>query len=351
MVDRPRLLITGGAGFIGRSTVRLAVKKGYHVTVLDNFVFANRAQARRAFGNSPSVELVDGDTRNFDLMKKLVSRSDHVIHLAAASSFIMHVENDLEVSNYTMMGFKTIWEAMRLDGRIKKGVWASTSAVYEERPEDEPRVPFHEGLSIHPPDSKAGCKWWCEQEAQRYSDNFGITSVAFRPFSVYGVGEHTKKGYANVTSLFTWAMMKGHQPTVWAPGTQTRDFIFVEDAARAFLMAVENDKLPTTALNLGYGIEHSFLDVIEIIGQELGVKPEPVFKGVPIDIYARRLWADMTKTKELLGFTPEVDLREGIRRIIKTAEKLSPKTWEEFELENAQHYCDKLDKPALTPVV
>ncbi len=330
------VLVTGAAGFIGRSVVRRLVEHGYAVVGLDNFSFSNETQIPQ----HRRIEWVNGDTRNSTLMGNLVARVDHVIHLAAPSSFIMHEEDDLAACNFTMMGFKTVMEAVRRRGNMKKIVWASTSAVYEEWAK-EPRVPFHEGLAINPPDSKAGCKWWCEQEAARYSNRYGITSVAFRPFSVYGVGEHTKLGYANVTSLFSWALMGGHELVLWGDGTQTRDFIFVEDAARAFVDAMEKS-LPTCVLNLGFGKEHTFNQVVEIAASQLKVEPRVRYVEVPIQIYAYRLWADMTLCEKMLGFKPRVTLEDGIAHIIDATEGLDPAVRAQLQLDVQQHYFEKL---------
>lgn len=332
------VLVTGAAGFIGRSLVRLLAEDGYKVIALDNFRFANQGQ----IVDHPNIEWVTGDTRDRELVFPLVARVDKVVHLAAPSSFLMHEEDDIEATMFTVVGFKTVMEAMRKAG-VKKIVWASTSAVYEEWAK-HPRVPFHEELSINPPDSKAGWKFACELEARRYANRYGLTCVAFRPFSVYGVGEHTKKGYANVTSLFAWAMMAGHQPIIWGDGTQTRDFIFVEDVARAFKMALEKDDLPTTEINLGFGEEHTFLDVINILKEELGVNPEPIFVDVPIQIYAMRLWADTKKAEQLLGFKPQITLREGIRRIIEATRALPEDLRTQLALDLQQHYFERLEK-------
>lgn len=329
------VLVTGAAGFIGRSVVKILLERGYHVLGLDNFSFSNEDQVLR----DPRITWYTGDTRDFGLMRGLVNRADHVIHLAAPSSFIMHEEDDLSACNFTMMGFKTLMEAVRAEKK-KKVVWASTSAVYEEWGK-APRVPFHEDLPLDPPDSKAGCKHWCEQEAWRYHNRYGINFVAFRPFSVYGVGEHTKLGYANVTSLFTWAMMGGNHPVVWGDGMQTRDFIFVEDVARAFVDAMEKD-VPSVALNLGFGKEHTFNDVIDIASKQLGFDAKPTYVDVPIQIYAQRLWADTTLIEKVLGFKPHVTLEEGIERIIRATNELPQRVREKLNLDIQQMYFEKL---------
>lgn len=331
------ILVTGAAGFIGRSLVSMLADKGYRVMALDNFRFSNEDQIPR----HANITWITGDTRDFGLVSRLVESADGIIHLAAPSSFLMHEENDLEASGFTLMGYKTLMEAAKKHGH-RKVVWASTSAVYEEW-QKEPRVPFHEDLAINPPDSKAGCKWWCEQEAERYRTRYGIEYVAFRPFSVYGVGEHTKLGYANVTSLFTWAMMAGQHPVVWGDGTQTRDFIFVEDVARAFVMALEND-VPSGAYNLGYGVETRFNTVIEIAAQQLGFDAKPQYVDFELQIYALRLWADIKKAKELLGFEAQISLEEGIARIIQATNELPQEVRSKLNLGMQQMYYEGLPR-------
>jgi UDP-glucose 4-epimerase len=322
-----QLLVTGGAGFIGRTLVRKLVDAGHRVDALDNFSFS---QSHQTFEH-PNLKWHDGDTRNFSLVKQLVDGKDAVMHLAAPSSFLMHEEDDLGACSFTLMGYKTVMEAVRRCG-VRKVVWASTSAVYEGNP-----VPYDEGMALRPPDSKAGCKHWCELEARRYSERYGITSIGMRPFSVYGRGEDSKRGYANVISLFAWAMMHGERPEVWGDGKQTRDYIYVTDAADAFIRALEAD-IPTQQLNVGTGIETTFNDVIRMIAEELGIEANPTYVPVPIRIYAERLWADMTQAQSVLGFRPKVTLREGIRDVINYARSLS----DPRALAGHQHYWQGL---------
>jgi len=328
-----KVLVTGGAGFIGRSLVRMLADKGYQVTSLDK----SRATNQKKPFEHENVEWIAGDTRDWDLVSSVVQGKDAVIHLAASSSFLMHEENDLEACNYTLLGFKTVMEAIRKYG-IPKIVWASTSAVYERNP-----VPYHEKMPLNPPDSKAGCKIFCEQEAHRYSERYGIKCIGMRPFSVYGVGEHSKRGYANVVSLFSWAMLDNRRPVLWGDGSQTRDYIFVEDAAQAFVLALEKD-LETQELNVGYGEETTFNEVVNIINQELQTDLEPIYVPVPIKIYAERLWADMTTAKKVLGFEPKISIREGIKRVINFSRSLP----NSLELSEMQHYY--LTLPFLNPV-
>ena len=318
-----KILVTGGSGFIGRSLVKLLAEKGYRVTSLDK----TGARTQKIVFNHENVEWVSGDTRDWTLIDSLVKGKDAVIHLAASSSFLMHEENDLDACTYTLIGFKSVMEAMKKRG-TPKIVWASTSAVYEGN-----ELPYHEKMTLNPPDSKAGCKIFCEQEARRYSDRYGIQCIGMRPFSVYGVGEHSKGGYANVISLFAWAMLKNKRPVVWGDGSQTRDFIFVEDAAKGFLAALEKN-LGTQELNLGTGKETSFNQIIQIINEELDTNLDPIYVPVPIKIYANRLLADISQMKQALDFSPLVSVREGIKKVLNFARDQIDSS----NLEKNQHY-------------
>lgn len=325
------LLVTGAAGFIGRTLVKQLAESGYCLDALDSFRFSNRNQIYR----HKNIRWVEGDTRDWNLISELVEGKQAIIHLAAPPSFLMHEENDLEACEFTLMGFKTIMEAAKKHG-IKKVVWASTSAVYERN-----QVPYHEEMLLNPPDSKAGCKLFCEQEARRYSERYGITCIGLRPFSVYGIGEHTKGGYANIVSLFTWAIMHGAEPVIWGDGSQTRDFIFVEDAATFFKKALEST-IPTQELNVGSGTEYSFNEVVQTIAKLLNKKIKPHYVPIPIKIYAHRLWADMRKTEALLNFKSTIDLVQGIEKIIAATKALNSEM-----LSNKQHYYLSLSTAAI----
>ena len=135
--------------------------------------------------------------------------------------------------------------------------------------------------------------------------------------------------------------MGGQRPVIWGDGKQTRHFIYVEDAARAFVDAMEKD-LPTCELNLGFGKEHTFNDVLRIVGKQLGVTPKPIHVDVPIQIYAYRLLADMKKTRKVLGFKPKITLEEGVRRILEAARALPPGTFKKLQLDLQQKYFEQV---------
>lgn len=326
------ILVTGGAGFIGRNMIRGMIDDGYVITSLDSYKIGGRRHIPADIREH--VEWVEGDTRDLGLLNKLVGGKDAVVHLAAPSSFLMYEEDPVDGASVTTHGFLNVLESMRRNG-VGKLVYASTSAVYEGNP-----VPYDEGMGINPPDLKALSKKWNEEVARQYSQRYGITAIGMRPFSVYGHDEFSKGGYANVISLFTWAVLHGETPVVWGSGEQTRDFIYVEDAGRAFRTALESD-LPTQEFNVGTGIETTFNEVLRLIGLELGEPIEPEHVDVPIAIYAERLWADVTRAENVLGFRHEIDVREGIRRVL-AATRRAQEAGVSSELRGAQMYFETL---------
>jgi nucleoside-diphosphate-sugar epimerase len=225
----------------------------------------------------------------------------------------MYKEDPIDSTIDTIQIFLTLMEAMK-KYNVKKIVHASTSAVYEGN-----ALPYRETLPIRPPELKSLSKQMNEEIGNIYASSYGITSIALRPMSVYGDDESIKGGYANVISLFVWAMVGGRIPIVWGDGNQTRDFIHTDDAAEVFCLALEKD-IPTQPLNVGTGIETSFNQVIENINSLRKTQIKPEYVPVPINIYARRLLSDNSSVKNVLGFEPKISVREGIQRVITYAE-------------------------------
>ena len=244
--------------------------------------------------------------KNQETVLKAVQDKDVVVHLAAGSSFLMYEKRPTYETVNVIHSFLNILEAVRKYG-VGRLVYASTSAVYEG---NDP--PYHEDMALRPPDHKALAKKVAEEMADLYGRRYGIKTIGVRPFSVYGVGEADKKGFANVISLFSWAMLSGNRPVVWGDGNQTRDFIYVDDVAEMFHeCAVGNINVPV--VNAGTGVETSFNQVITILNQFLCTDLAPVYVPVAVDIYAKRLLAD-TSVQERHGFKAETDVQHGIQK-------------------------------------
>ncbi|MGB3438679.1 MAG: NAD-dependent epimerase/dehydratase family protein [Actinophytocola sp.] len=332
MPSRANVLVTGGAGFIGRNLIAQMVHDGYTITALDNYKIGGKEYLADEIRDQ--VNWVEGDSRDYGLVAELTKGKDGIIHLAAPSSFLMYEEDPTDGASVTTQGFLNILEAVRRND-VGKLVYASTSAVYEGNP-----VPYTEDMTLAPPDLKALSKKWNEEAARQYSERYGITAIGMRPFSVYGHGEFSKGGYANVISLFVWAALSGKTPVVWGNGQQTRDFIYVTDTARAFQLALEKD-LPTQEFNVGIGLETTFNRTLQLIGEELDVELAAEYVPTPIGIYAERLWADTRKAENVLGFHPSVTVEEGVRRVIESAREAKER-WP--ELSTQQMYFETLPR-------
>ena len=135
--------------------------------------------------------------------------------------------------------------------------------------------------------------------------------------------------------------MGGNNPVVWGDGKQTRDFIYVTDVAKAFVLAMESD-INTDVFNLGFGIEHTFNDVINIASKQLNTAANPIFVDVPIQIYAHRLWADTNKIESVLKFKPEISLESGIQKIIQATNNLPKSLIDDLKLFDQQMYFEGL---------
>lgn len=311
-----RVLVTGGAGLIGRRVALKLVERGYDTYVYDSMQLGSIKEFRTL---ADRIHVIKGDIRDFSSLKKVLKRVDQVLHLSAPSSFLMYEERPIESTVTTYVGFLNLMEAMRKSNK-KRLVFASTSAVYEGL-----ETPWREDMNCSPPDLKALSKLHNEQIARQYAERHGIKSIALRPASVYGVGEYTKKGYANVISLFVWAMLNGERPIVWGNGSQDRDFIYVDDCAELATAALQFNWGRQTndfeIFNVGTGISTSFNDIIRIINKRLGTNLDPVYVKVPIPIYATSVLTDVTKAKQLLHWEPNVAVEEGVGKIIENARR------------------------------
>lgn len=308
-----RVLVTGGNGFIGRLVVARLLDEGHAVTVLDR---AQGGQDRARPPRAASATVIHGDTREADAVLEAVDDQDVVIHLAAGSSFLMYERQPVWETNGAVAGFHNVLDAAVRVG-VARIVYASTSAVYEGND-----VPYRETMELHPPDLKAMAKKFNEELAELYQERYGIATLGLRPFSVYGVSEGVKGPYANVASLFAWAMAAGRSPVVWGSGEQTRDFVNVDDVADAFVLAARADS--TGVANVGTGREASFLDIITILNDALGTSLDAEHVDVPIDVYAQRLLADPRHAEASLGFRAKVAIEQGIHELVAHARTIPP---------------------------
>ena len=303
-----KVLVTGAAGHIGSKMTRLLLNEGHEIVVLDNLSFGSRENIKDLEGK---ITWVQGDMRKLEDVMKAMDGVDIVNHQGGPSSMLMYVDDPVDRTYSTVIGFLNIMEAMRKFD-VKKIVYASSGGVYEGNP-----CPHHENLPLNPPDLKALVKKFVEDMARLYNTQYGIKTVGIRPFMVYGDNEKSKGDYASTISLFVWMMLRKEDPTVWSDGEQKRDFIHVDDVVRAYRLAMEKDFPHAEVFNAGTGVETSMNQVIRIINEYLGTSYKSIYVPPKLPVYTKRSLADPTKAEKLLGFKADINVREGIARVIK----------------------------------
>jgi UDP-glucose 4-epimerase len=303
-----RVLVTGGAGFIGSHLVEALVERGEEVVALDNF-FLGRRENLAPFLRE--VELVRGSVMDAGLLRRITKGVDLIFHQAAASSSPMFLKDLEGAVSVNVVGFLRLLEAARESG-VGRVVHASTSSIYGSNP-----VPWREDMRVEPPNFYAASKLACEHLGRLYSLEHGVETVALRYMSVYGPREKSKGEYANLVSQFLWWMEEGKRPVVWGDGRQTRDLVYVRDVVRANLLAARAKRVSGEVINVGTGRETSLNELVEILNRMLGTDLKPRYVRIPVKNYIFRQRADLRKARRLLGYRPEYTLEEGIREILR----------------------------------
>lgn len=300
-VDNARLLVTGGAGFIG-SNLANHLAADNEVFVVDDCYLGTPENL------SPDVEFIDASVLDDDLPTDV----DVVFHLAALSSYAMHEENPRDGTRVNVEGFVNVVEQARKDG-CETVVYASTSSIYGSRTEPSP-----ETMDVTVNTGYEASKRARECYAEYFSNHYDITAAGMRFFSVYqgydGAEEH-KDEYANVIAQFADDIVNRQSPELYGDGTQTRDFTHVDDVVRALVLAAEHEL--DGIYNVGTGERYSFNRIVELLNEELGtdVEPKYVENPIPDSVYVHDTCADSSKLQEETGWMPRISLPEGIRRV------------------------------------
>lgn len=300
-MEQARILVTGGAGFIG-SNIANELAKRNDVIAIDDCYLGHPENL------TDDVEFSERSVLDNDLPTNV----DVVIHLAALSSYGMHEDNSTQGTRVNVEGFVNVVEQAQQDG-CETVVYASTSSIYGSQTE-----PSSENMEVMASTAYEASKLARERYAEYFSTHHNISMCGLRLFSVYqgydGAEEH-KDEYANVIAQFADNIARGHPPELYDDGTQTRDFIYIRDVVRAFEMAAKHEL--DGIYNIGTGRRVSFNELVKMLNEELGtdIKPEYVENPIPDDIYIRDTCADSTKFTNATGWNPEIPLETGLKRV------------------------------------
>ena len=303
-----KILVTGGAGFIGSHIVEQALQRGDGVRVLDNFSTGRRENLERLHGD---LEVLEGDLRDPRMVKEAVQGIELVFHQAAFISVPRSMQEPETCFAINVAGTVALLEAARQAG-VRRVVLASSTAVYG----DTDVFPTPEETPLQPLSPYAVSKHVNELYAALYTRALGLPVVALRYFNVYGPRQRPDSEYAAAIPIFVRLLVTDQPLTIFGDGKQTRDFIFVADVACANLLAAESDQAAGEAINICTGSEITMLDLLEQLS-ELAPRggPEVIFAPPrPGDIY--RSVGSPDKAERLLGFRAATPLAEGLKQTL-----------------------------------
>jgi nucleoside-diphosphate-sugar epimerase len=302
-----RFLVTGGAGFIGSNIAAHLAEEGDQVRILDNFSSGRRDNIE---GLPDSVEVIEGDVRDYWTVAKAVDGIDYVLHQAALPSVPRSVENPLTSNAVNIDGTLNVLEAAKNAG-VKKLVFASSSSVYGESEE----LPKHEEMSPSPLSPYAVTKITCEYYCRVYWELYRFPTVSLRYFNIFGPHQDPASEYAAVVPKFITALLEDRPPTVYGDGEQSRDFTYIDNCVQANILAATNDQIVGAHFNVACGGQFTLNELLDklrmIIGVQIKAEYDPPRPG---DI--RHSFATIDKLSKF-GYQPLVGFEEGLRKTVE----------------------------------
>ena len=300
-MQNQRILVTGGAGFIG-SNLANELATDNEVVALDDCYLGTPENL------TDDVEFVQASVTDDDLPTDV----DVVFHLAALSSYAMHEDDPTQGARVNVEGFVNTIDQARQDG-CETVVYASTSSIYGSQTEPSP-----ESMPVTVNTGYEASKMARETYAEYFHNHYDLTLAGMRFFSVYqgyGGAEEHKGEYANVIAQFADDVANGDSPKLYGDGEQTRDFTHVDDIVSGLILAAEHEL--DGVYNLGTGEAYDFNTVVEMINDELGTEVDPVYveNPIPDDVYVHDTCADSSKMREATGWEPAISFEEGIELV------------------------------------
>ena len=306
-MEMRKVLVTGGAGFIGSHTVDLLLERGIPVRVLDNLTSGHRSNLPRSHSQ---LEFIEGDITSVSTVESAMDGVSHCLHLAAQVSVEASMQDPLHSAMQNIVGFVTVLDAAHRAG-LKRLVYASSAAVYG----DPSEIPLRETAARQQLSPYGLEKQVDEEYADLYLRIHGLSSLGMRFFNVYGPRQDPKSPYAGVIALFVDRITGGEKLTVFGDGSQTRDFVYVGDVARSNVAALSSQA--TGACNIGTGNQVTLLDLIDILSSITGNRCETSFEPARKGDIKHSL-ADVEKMNQALEITARVSMEQGLTRLLES---------------------------------
>jgi len=307
-----RTLVTGGCGFIGSHLVDSLLEEGHDVIVVDNLSSGRIDNLERVL---PRIQLHEHDIRNFDMLCELMRGVDFVFHQAAVASVGKSVMDPVETHEVNVHGTLNVLLAAK-EARVKRVIFASSAAIYGSI-SSPTKV---ENLGFMPLSPYAASKLAGEGYMQAFYHSYGLETLCLRYFNVYGPRQDPNSDYAAVIPSFALALLRGDRPTIYGDGTQSRDFCYVKDVAKANILATRAASACGQPINIGSGRAITVNDLASEMRQILVQSAEPLYTETrPGDV--RHSLASIDRASEQLRYSPEISLRIGLEETLKWYEQ------------------------------
>lgn len=301
-----RILITGGAGFIGTHLANECMRRGHYVRVLDDLSSGDPGKLEQG------INFNRGDVCDVPKLWSLLQGVDVVFHLAARVSVPASILYPREYNQVNVGGTVALLEACRDVGSVKRIVLASSATVYG----DHTTQPVHEEMATRPAVPYAVSKVAAEQYLFTMGRIAGFETVALRIFNAYGPGQPLPPTHAPVVPQFMQQILGRGSVVVFGNGTQTRDFVYVDDVVEALIAAAQAPNIDREIINVGSGVEVSINELIDQISSIAKVKANVIYNQESSGGIAR-LVADLNKARQLLKYRPRTQLDVGLRRLLE----------------------------------
>jgi len=302
-----KVLVTGGAGFIGSHLTDRLLAAGYEVIVLDDLSTGKRENLP---AQAPGFEFVAGDIRNLDTVRSCVRGVDAVAHLAAVASVQASIDDPIATHQTNFDGTLNLLEAARIAG-VRRFIYASSAAVYG----DTRSLPVSEGSALQPLSPYAVDKLAGEHYLYYYFTKHALAATAFRFFNIYGPRQDPSSPYSGVISIFVDRIKTGNPVTIFGDGRQTRDFVYVGDLVNMLVQALNGAGLAGKTINVGTGIECSLLQLLDALEKLVGRSIARSHRAARVGDIVRSC-ADVARLRDYFGSIPSTPIQDGLRTLI-----------------------------------
>jgi nucleoside-diphosphate-sugar epimerase len=304
-----RYLVTGAAGFIGRSIAAALLERGETVRGIDNFLTGKREN----LVGLERMEFLEGDLTDREACARACTGVEIVFHEAALASVPRSLAEPVFTNTHCVDATVNLLDAARMAG-VRRLVYAGSSSAYG----DTPTLPKREDMPEHPVSPYGVAKLAGEHYVRAFAEVYGMETVVLRYFNVFGPYQDPASHYSGVLAVFCRKMLADEQPTIFGDGEQSRDFTFIDNVVHANLLASEApaERITGQVMNTATGFRITLNEIFHILKELTGYCGEPDYAPARAgDI--RHSQADIGRAIELLGYTPVVDFREGMRRTVE----------------------------------